>query len=385
MFLRSSTQKRADGSVITHLQIAESSWNRHKKRSETRIVYNCGRAADAATIDKLRKLARSILRRCSPEDLAAADTGWKLIDSWSFGDLYAIEVLWERLGIREAIEAEVGERRFGFSVERALFVMIANRLCAPSSKLYCWEQWLREDVRVRGTDGLELQHLYRAMDFLEAHRERLEEAIFFRVSSLLNLEVDLVFYDTTSLHFELDQQDRGVGEQDLVRGSQLAGAKTYKAPRKRGYSKNGRTDAPQIVVGLAVTREGIPVRHWVFPGNTVDVSTVQQIRTDLRGWRMSRCVFVGDAGMVSERNLEELSRGGGKYIVCMPTGREKEVAEDVLSRAGRFKQVAPDLRVKEVVVGDGERRRRYWVFVSHIAVHRGVHETVANLEQNAPE
>jgi len=361
MFLRSSTQKRADGSVITHLQIAESTWSSKKKRAETRIVYNCGRAEDEATIEKLRKLARSILRRCSPEELAAADSGWKLIDSWPFGDLYAIELLWERLGIREAIEAEVGQRRFGFSVERALFVMIANRLCAPSSKLYCWEQWLREDVRVRGTDGLELQHLYRAMDFLEAHRDRLEEAIFFRVSSLLNLEVDLIFYDTTSLHFEVDQEDRGAGEQDWVPGSKLAGAKRYKAPRKRGYSKNGRTDAPQIVVGLAVTREGIPVRHWVFPGNTVDVTTVKQIRTDLRGWRMTRCVFVGDAGMVSEKNLEELSRGGGKYIVCMPTGREKEVADDVLSRAGRFKQVAPNLRVKEVVVGDGERRRRYVV------------------------
>ena len=361
MFLRSSTQKRADGSVITHLQIAESTWSSKKKRAETRIVYNCGRADDEATIDKLRKLARSILRRCSPEQLAATDTGWKLIDSWPFGDLFAIEVLWDRLGIREAIEAEVGQRRFGFSVERALFVMIANRLCAPSSKLYCWEQWLREDVRVRGADGLELQHLYRAMDFLEAHRDRLEEAIFFHVSSLLNLEVDLVFYDTTSLHFEVDQEDRGAGDEDWVRGSKLAGAKRYKAPRKRGYSKNGRTDAPQIVVGLAVTREGIPVRHWVFPGNTVDVTTVQQIRTDLRGWRMTRCVFVGDAGMVSEKNLEELSRGGGKYIVCMPTGREKEVAEQVLSRAGRFKQVAPNLRVKEVVVGDGERRRRYVV------------------------
>lgn len=361
MFLRSSTQKRADGSVITHLQIAESTWSPKKKRAETRIVYNCGRADDEATVEKLRKLARSILRRCSPEELAATDAGWKLIDSWPFGDLYAIEALWERLGIREAIEAEVGQRRFGFSVERALFVMIANRLCAPASKLYCWEQWLREDVRLRGTEGLELQHLYRAMDFLEAHRDRLEEAIFFRVSSLLNLEVDLIFYDTTSLHFEVDQEDRGAGDEDWVRGSKLSGGKRYKAPRKRGYSKNGRTDAPQIVIGLAVTREGIPVRHWVFPGNTVDVTTVKQIRTDLRGWRMTRCVFVGDAGMVSEQNLEELSRGGGKYIVCMPTGREKEVAEQVLSRPGRFKQVAPNLRVKEVVVGDGERRRRYVV------------------------
>ena len=74
---------------------------------------------------------------------------------------------------------------------------------------------------------------------------------------------------------------------------------------------------PQIVVGLAVTREGFPVRHWVFPGNTVDVTTVQQVKADLRGWQLTRCLFVGDAGMVSAPNLKALSRGGGKYLLCI--------------------------------------------------------------------
>ena len=145
-----------------------------------------------------------------------------------------------------------------------------------------------------------LQHLYRAMDFLEAHKAALEQAIYFRVADLLNLDVDLIFYDTTSVHFEVDEEDCGTGPDDGMQGSKAAGAKRYSAPRKRGKSKNGRDDAPQIVVGLAVTRDGFPVRHWVFPGNTVDVSTVEQVKADLRGWQLSRCLFVGDAGMVSQ-------------------------------------------------------------------------------------
>jgi transposase len=99
----------------------------------------------------------------------------------------------------------------------------------------------------------------------------------------------------------------------------------------------------------------------VFPGNTVDVSTVEQVKADLKGWQLSRCVFVGDAGMVSQANLKMLSRGGGKYIVCVPMRRGDEVTEGVLARPGRYRAVADNLRVKEVVIGDGERRRRYIV------------------------
>ena len=163
------------------------------------------------------------------------------------------------------------------------------------------------------------------------------------------------------MHFEVDDEDRGLEPHDIVRGSEAAGAKPYAALRKRGNSKNGRGDAPQIVVGLAVTRDGFPVRHWVFPGNTVDVSTVEQVKGDLKGWQLSRCLFVGDAGMVSQDNLKILARGGGKYIVCVPMRRGDEVTREVLARPGRYHPVAQNLRVKEVMVADGARRRRYIV------------------------
>jgi hypothetical protein len=361
MYLRESRQKRADGSVLTHLQLAENLWDAEKQRARVQIVYNCGRADDPASTERLRRLAKSILRRCAPEQIVAENPDWQVVNAWDHGDLYVLEQLWGRLGIPQVIAEVLAGRKFDFDVERALFAMIANRALAPASKLYCYEQWLKQEVQLEGAAGIELQHLYRAMDFLEANKEAIEKALYFRLADLLNLDVEIVFYDTTSLHFEVDEEDHGVGERDEVRGSIAAGGKLYRALRKRGHSKNGRFDAPQIVVGLAVTRDGFPVRHWIFPGHTVDVTTVAKVKADLKGWQLSRCVFVGDAGMVSKANLESLARGGGKYILCMPIHPGGEVANEVVTRPGRYQKVADNLEVKEVTVGDGERRRRYVV------------------------
>jgi len=387
MYLRESKQRRADGSTVAYLQLAENVWNPERRRSETRVLCNCGRADDAEVTERLRRLARSILRRCSAHEIVDAGGGeWRLVCAWPYGDVYALEALWQRLGIGEVIRGQAGARRLGFDVERALFAMVANRCCAPCSKLYCWEQWLKEEVHIVGTKELSLQHLYRAMDFLEAHKQAIEREIFHRVADLLNLDVEVLFYDTTSLHFEINEEDFGGGKDDIVHGNVAAGRKLYKAPRKRGHSKNGRADAPQIVVGMAVTREGFPVRHWVFPGNTVDVTTVAKVKQDLKGWQLTRCLFVGDAGMVSAANFKALAAGGGKYLMCMPMRRGDAVTEQVLTRPGRYRVVAENLEVKEVVVGDGERRARYVVCFNpqeaqRQKVHREqvVHEIEAEL------
>ena len=185
-------KKRADGSVLSHLQIAESIWDPVKKRSRVRIVYNCGRSDDPAAAERLRRLASSILRRCAPEELVDRAPSMRVADAWPYGDLYVLEQLWRRVGLPDLIAELAGERKVEFSIERALFAMVANRACAPSSKLYCHEQWLAEDVRIEGCEGLEVHHLYRAMDFLEAHKEALERGLYFRVADLLNLDVELV-------------------------------------------------------------------------------------------------------------------------------------------------------------------------------------------------
>ena len=201
-------------------------------------------------------------------------------------------------------------------------------------------------------EALQLQHLYRAMDFLEDNKVEVEKSVYFATADLMNADVDLVFYDTTSLHFEVDEED----EAPLAKGH-----RHYPPLRKRGHAKNGREDAPQLVIGLAVTRDGLPVRSWVLPGNTADVTTVQKVKEDLKGWRLGRCVFVGDAGMNSEENRRTLALGGGKYILAAKMRAADEVTTDVLTRAGRYREVAGNLRVKQVVVGDGERRTRYVV------------------------
>ena len=356
MYLRVSRQKRKDGSSLSHFQIAHNSWDPVRKRSRVRILHNVGRADDEQSVDSLRRLARSILDRCDPQQVAADHPGCRLAGAWPFGDLFVLDALWQRLGIPQAIAKARASRRLEFDVERALFALVANRACAPASKLHCFRQWLAEDIRLPGLRSLSLQHLYRAMDFLEAHRDSIEEAVFWNTATLLQLDTEILFFDTTSLHWELDEED----EQAITAGT-AAGGQTYQPLRKRGHSKNGRGDAPQVVIGLAVTRDGFPVRHWVFPGNTVDVETVQQAKRDLEGWQLRRFVFVGDAGMVSEANLKALAAAGGRYLVGQPLRQGGEAYEDVLSHPGRYRKVAENLRVKEVTVGEGERRRRYAV------------------------
>jgi transposase len=113
------------------------------------------------------------------------------------------------------------------------------------------------------------------------------------------------------------------------------------------------------VIALAVTREGIPVRSWVMPGNTADVATVERVRADLRGWNLGRALFVADSGMNSAGNRSELARACGKYLLACRMANVAEIKRDVLSKRGRYSVFTDNLQAKEVVVGDGERRTRY--------------------------
>ncbi len=355
MYLRTIRRRNADGSAVQYYQLAENVWDPAKRCAVAKVVHSFGRA-DQLDHEALRRLAGSILRVFSGEEALAAQPDVRVLDSWPYGGAYVLDALWRELEIAKVIEAQMRRHHTRQPFERALFAMVANRALAPYSKLYCQTQWLPEEVFFSGRERLELQHLYRAMDFLEAHKEEIERAVFFRTADLLNVDVDLIFYDTTSLHFEIDEEDQVDSS-----GNELAGAKSYKALRRRGYSKNGRGDAPQIVVALAVTRDGLPVRSWVFPGNTSDVTTIEKVKQDLRGWRLNRCVLVGDAGMNSEENRRTLALGGGKYILATRLRAGDEVGRKVLTRAGRYQKVAGNLSVKEVIVGEGERRQRYVV------------------------
>jgi Transposase DDE domain len=355
MYLRSTRRKNADGSVVEYYQLAENVWDAEKACAVAKVVYNFGRA-DRLDRAALQRLAKSILRVFPGEEAMAAEPGVRLRNAWPYGAIHVVDAIWRELGVDKVIADLTRRHGTRQPFERALFAMVANRTHEPYSKLYCREQWLGGEVFFPGEEALELEHLYRAMDFFEAHKEQVEKEIFFRTADLMKAEVDLIFYDTTSLHFEVDEED-----QVPLHGNELAGGQEYAPLRKRGHSKNGRGDAPQIVVGLAVTRDGLPVRSWVFPGHTTDVTTVEKVKADLRGWKLGRCVFVGDAGMNSEENRRTLSLGGGKYILAARIRAGDEVSREVLTRPGRYQVVAENLRVKEVVVGEGERRQRYVV------------------------
>lgn len=365
MYLRKSTRKNRDGSKVTYLQIADNYWDPIKKRSQTKVICSLGRATDEQTEKRLQQLAASIRRHASFETVAELEGGWKFVNSWEYGPFYVIEHLWEKLGIRKLIEKALSSEDRSVPFERAILAMVANRCIAPTSKLGCYERWLADGVYFPEGKEIALHHLYRAMDFLAANKEEIEQELYWQLADLLNMDVDMIFYDTTSVHFEIDDND---DEEGL---------------RFRGYSKNGRTDAPQIIVGLALTRDGYPVKSWVWPGNTTDVTTIEKVKEDLRGWRLNRCIFVTDAGMVSEENLRTLARGGARYIVAMPCKRGTEVVKEVLARPGRYQQVKDNLQVKEVVLGTGERKRRYVVCYNPLEAqrqreHRG--EVLAELE-----
>jgi hypothetical protein len=364
MYLRTTRRKNADGSTVEYCQLAENVWDADKGCAVAKVVYNFGRA-DKIDREAMQRLARSILRVFSGEQAIAAEPDVRVIDAWPYGTVHVVESIWRELGIDKVIDELARKQSSKQPFERAMFAMVANRAHGPCSKLYCREQWLAEDVFLPGKEVLELQHLYRAMDLLEANKEHVEREVYFRMADLMNADVDLIFYDTTSMHFEIDDEDEAVQW-----GNKLAGRREYPPLRRRGHSKNGRTDAPQIVVGLAVTRDGLPVRSWVFPGQTNDVTTIEKVKADLRGWRLGRCVFVGDAGMNSEENRRTLALGGGRYILASKMRAGDEVTHEVITRAGRYQQVADNLRVKEVTVGDGERRRRYVVCFNPVEAER---------------
>lgn len=359
MYLRMTKRRNADGSEVRYYQLAENEWDTEKGCAVAKVVYNFGRA-DELDPEKLRRLAESIVRFFPASAVSKPQDDIRILQSWPYGGIYVLEALWREVGLQDTIAKQLRAAKVKQPFERALLTMLGNRALAPYSKLYAYEQWVPKEVFLPSARALDLHHFYFGMTFLEENKEAIEKAVYFRMADLMNADVDLIFYDTTTFHCEIDEED----EVDITRRnrSRTGQLDRYPALRKRGHAKNGRDDAPLVVVGLAVTRDGLPVRSWVFPGNTTDVTTVEKVKQDLRGWRLGRCIFVGDAGMNSEENRHTLALGHGKYILAAKMRAGDEVTKQVLTRAGRYHTVRDNLRVKEVTVGgDGARRQRYVV------------------------
>jgi transposase len=348
MYLRRTQRRRKDGSAVGYVQLAHNRRVGGVTRAE--VLLNLGRE-DELDMEGLRRLARSISRYTdggSPDAAEAAGEGLEVISSRPFGGTFVLDALWRRLGVADAIASALGARRFKTDVERVLFALVANRALKPFSKLAAAE-WASRDVHVAGLEAIDEDQAYRAMDVLAAAdcEAGVQEEVFFAVADLLNLEVDLLFFDTSSTYFERDEPELGPdGEPGF---------------RALGHSKDHRPDLPQVVIGLAVTREGIPVRVWVWPGNTNDQTVVKQVKDDLAGWRLGRCVWVVDRGFSSDENLRYLTRAGGHWIAGEKMRDGSRDAQAALARQGRYRSVRDNLRVKEVTLDGGAEGKRFVV------------------------
>jgi len=199
---------------------------------------------------------------------------------------------------------------------------------------------------------------YRAMDWLLEIRDDLERKVFDNLADLLSLEVDLLFFDTTSTYFETGQADEPVARDE--RGEPVTSGDAGEGAREAGFrtwgkSKDHRDDLPQVVIGMAVTRDGIPVRVWCWPGNTSDSALIRQVKDDMRDWCLSRVVWVADRGFTSAENRRYLRKAGGHYIIGEKLRSGSPEADAALSRQGRYKDVAGNLKVKEVRIAEDER------------------------------
>ena len=183
------------------------------------------------------------------------------------------------------------------------------------------------------------------MDWLLECETELAESVYWATADLLNLEVDLLFFDTTSTYFETPTADQPAD-------GATVGFRTW------GKSKDHRNDLPQIVIGMAVTRTGIPIRVWSWSGNTGNQPLIRQVKDDLADWRLGHVIWVADRGFSSAENRRYLQRAGGNYIIGEKIRGNTEAAT-VLARPGRYHEIRHNMRVKEVVIDDGAARDRF--------------------------
>ena len=361
MYLRSTQRKNRDGSIVRYVQLAHN--RRVEGVTQAEVLLNLGRE-DLLDRDGLHRLVRSVNRYLGEPDSDAGDPavgdGLSVVESRPMGVAWLLDGLWRQLGVDTALAKVLGGRRFTTDVERVLFALVANRAIDPASKLAAAE-WASNDVAIAGLESMDDDQAYRAMDLLVAAdaQAQVQEAVFVAVADLLNLEVDLLFFDTTSTYFETETADEF---------------------RRHGKSKDSRPDLPQIVIGLAVTREGIPVRCWVWPGNTNDNSILPEVKDGLRGWRLGRVVTVVDRGFSSDANLDYLRRAGGHWIAGEKMRDGSPDAHAALSRQGRYQSVRDNLRVKEVRLND-ESGKRWIVCHNPFEAERDAAQRQAALER----
>ncbi len=371
MFLR--TQRNVNR---TYLLLVES--YRAQGRMKQRVLFRLGRLDQLRASGELDGLLLALGRFSEKFAVLGAHAEGQSVSSRarSIGAVLIFERLWRDCGIGVVIEQLAAQRRFGFALERAVFLTVLHRLFAPGSDRAA-EKW-KQHYAIAGVEELELHQLYRTMGWLgeplteakpacgQAHSARtraelIEERLFERRRNLFT-RLDLVFFDTTSIYFE------GEGGESLG---------------QYGHSKDHRPDLKQMVVGVVLDDEGRPLCSHMWPGNTADVTTLVPVVDRLRAhFGVSEVCIVADRGMISTATIEQVKARGWRYILGVRMRRTREANQEVLARAGRFEQVyaksedpkAPSpLKVKEVRIED----RRYVVCVNEDQATKDRHDREA--------
>ena len=314
-----------------YLQIVEN--HREGHRTVQRVLCTLGRVEQLTTSGATDALLRS---------LARFGQQVKVVEGYQSGQLEAGTVrqlgpdlvfgrLWQSVGLKSIMDNLLQGRRFEFPVERAVYLTVLHRLFESGSDRAA-VQW-RRDVRIPGSEELELHHLYRSMRWLGEVKNEVEEALFARRRDLFT-DLTLAFFDTTSIYFE------GQGGDSLG---------------KHGHSKDHRPDLNQLVMGVVLTGEGRPVCCEVWSGNQADVRSLLPVVDRLRErFGINRVCWVADRGMISGETIRELEKRGLEYILGARMRRQNEVRDVVLGDPGTYEKVADNLEVKEVMV-EGRR------------------------------
>ena len=340
-----------------YLQIVEN--RRENKKSVQRVIATVGRMDQLQAKGEIETLVRS-LSRFSEKVLMvlSGKSDGAMAVTKKIGPGLIFERLWKELGIDGILSRLLADRKFTFNVERAIFLTVLHRLFTSGSDRSC-DKWHR-DYAIHGVDGLSLHHLYRAMAFVgekigdqkdctpfspRCTKDVIEEYLFSQRRNLFSA-LDIVFFDTTSIYFE--------GE----------GGETF---GERGHSKDHRPDLNQMIVGVILDNAGNPVCCEMWPGNTTDVKSLIPVVERIRSrFHIGTFCIVSDRGMISEKTMAYLEKEHIPYILGARMRKVKEIKEEVLSRAGRYREVYPEgisskdpspLKVKEVMIDD----RRYIV------------------------
>jgi len=352
MNIRTTTS--VQGSKTYHyVQLVQSVRDEKTGKPKTIVLYNFGKPEDV-DVDAVRKLITSLSTLLPNGELvlgpsvgsALGEESLAFLEAREFGGIWLLDALWKRLGMNKAIEGLLDDRSYRTPVERLMFAMVSSRILAPGSKLSI-EHWVEQICYIPDLPYVDVHQLYRAMDLLVDSSEQLQHAIFQEVSKNMDLDVDLLFLDTTNTYFEIDHED--LGEEGF---------------RKRGRSKDNHPELPLISIAFAVTRGGIPVRCWVFPGNTSDQNIVEEVKRDLGTWNLGNIIMVEDAGFNSTDNRRILRRYAGQYIIGekLRTG-SSGVAVEALHRKGRYKKLENGLSIKDVITDEGTASQRRYIVV----------------------